>query len=203
MDRGNFSTNIKQEKGKRSSAFSPYIIEGGKRYRMPYRTVERVVFSNLKREELVDIQHAARLQYRLMLLNPIIKAAVDFTKVRITIIYNPKTADNINEKISLEELVQILVKEGVHTDPESTTKSDYDYKEFYSYAYNPPTIKENPPYGYTMEEWEGMKLKWERKMKKLDVKKREKFRQWQENYLNANPDIASKIVEGYKPKDGK
>ena len=71
--------------------FDAYVTEEGKQYRVPYRMIKRLMFSNVKKEELQDIQHSARLQYRLMLMDPVIKANVNFTKRVITILYNPNT----------------------------------------------------------------------------------------------------------------
>lgn len=203
MDHSNVDVKIKQEE-KTEDNFDAYITEDGKHYRVPYRIIKIVTFTNLKREELIDIPHAARLQYRLMLLDPVIKARVDFTKSKITIIYNPREAANIREKISLEELKEFLLKQGVNVGPDNTKVEDYDYyKELYSYAYNPPSIRERAPYGYTMVEWKTMKPEWEKKMKEGEIKKREKHIKFQEGYLEANPDIAQKIVEGYRPKEEK
>lgn len=200
MDKGNFSVEIKQDESKRQD-FDSYIDEDGRKYHVPYGIVKRAVFSNLKKEELIDIPHAARLQYRLMLLDPVIKAKVDFTKQRIIVVYNPRTANNIKEKISQDELVGILAKEGIHTDPAHTEEADYDYyKDFYSYTYNPQRIRERPPYGYSPEEWGGMKGEYENKMQKLEVEKRQKFKEWQDSYLEANPEIAQKVVPDFKPK---
>ena len=199
MDKGNFSVDIKQEQGKQSD-FNSLVTEDGRQYHVPYKIVKKVTFSNLRKEELIDIPHAARLQYRLMLLDPIIKARVDFTKQRIIVIYNPRTADNIKEKISLDELIQILAKEGVHAEPAHTEDSDYDYyHEFYSYAYNPSRIRERPPYGYSADEWKNMKAEYESKMAVADVEKRAKFKAFQDGYLGSHPEMAEKIVPGYKP----
>lgn len=200
MDRTNAEVNIKQEESVNSN-FNRYVTEDGKQYTVPYRMIKMVTFSDLKKEELIDIPHAARLQYRLMLLDPVIKARVDFTKSRIKVIYNPRDSDNHKEKISLEELVDFLSKQGVHTLEECTSVEDYDYyRNLYSYAYNPPSIRERAPYGYTMEEWEGMKQDWERKMREGEIEKLAKYKAFQEEYLAENPEIAQKIVEGYKPK---
>ena len=84
-----------------NSSFDPYVEEKGNKFRVPYRMIKRVAFTNVKKSEMIDIPHAARLQYRLMLLEPIIKASVDFTKAKITVTYNPDTSDNNKEKISL------------------------------------------------------------------------------------------------------
>lgn len=201
MDRGNFSADIKQDQNSKESEFNSFVTEDGKQYRVPYRMVKKIVFSNLKKEELIDIPHAARLQYRLMLLDPILKAKVDFTKTRVIIIYNPRTADNYKEKISREELIDVLAKQGVHVSLENIEEADFDYyKNFYSYAYSPPAIRESAPYGYSREEWRKFRPEYEKKMAELDVEKKAKFRDWQETYLEGNPEIAPKIVEGYQPK---
>lgn len=200
MDHSNVDVRI-GEQTQKSADYDEYIVENGKRFRVPYKIIKEVTFTNLKREELVDIPHAARLQYRLMLLEPVIKASVDFTKLRISAIYNPRTAPNIREKMSFEELVEFLSKQGISVDPKHTIERDYDYyKEFYSYTYNPKTIRERAPYGYTKEEWQTMKPEWEIKMKESEKVKQEKFRKFQEAYLENHPEEAPKIVEGYTAK---
>lgn len=200
MDKGNFSVDIEQDENKQSNFDSLVTEEDGKQYHVPYRMVRRAVFSGLKKEELVDIPHAARLQYRLMLLDPVIKAKVDFTKQRIIVIYNPRTADNIKDKISQQEIVDILAREGIHADPAHTEEADYDYyKDLYTYAYNPARIRERPPYGYSAEEWKGMKGEYEEKMQKLEAEKVQKFRSFQQGYLEANPEKARMIDPSFKP----
>ena len=97
MDHSNVDVNIKQDETTNASSDSAYITEDGKQYRVPYRTIKQVIFTSLSKEELIDIPHAARLQYRLMLLDPVIKARVDFTKLKMSIIYNPREADNLKE----------------------------------------------------------------------------------------------------------
>ena len=42
----------------------------GKTYRVPYKMIKEVVFSNLDQTELQDFEHSARLQYRLLLWIP-------------------------------------------------------------------------------------------------------------------------------------
>lgn len=199
MDHNNVDADIKQE-DHAGSDFDAYVNEDGKQYRVPYRIIKQVTFTGLAKDELIDIPHAARLQYRLMLLDPIIKARVDFTKSKINVIYNPREAENMKEKISLDELIDFLSKQGVHVTAENTSIEDYDYyKELYTYAYNPPTIRERAPYGYTKEEWKAMKPAWEKKMRDGEVEKLEKFRKFQESYLETVPEMAPKIVEGYRP----
>jgi hypothetical protein len=125
---------------------------------------------------------------------------VDFTKSKITVLYNPNTADNNHPKISIEELRDALRKEGVLTDTEHMVIDDYDYyKDFYSYAYSPPVIRERAPYGYTMEQWQKMKPEWEAKVQKGEVEKLKKHKAFQESYLEENPEIAAKIDPNYKP----
>ena len=144
---------------------SHFIMENGKPFRMPYRVIKKITFSNLNQKELVDIPHVARLQYRLLLFDAVIKAKVDYHKKFIRIIYNPPEADNNREKISRDKLVEFLASEGVHvsTATENMEEVDYDYfKEHYSYAYFPPSIRESPPYGYTREEWKRLKAEKEK-----------------------------------------
>jgi hypothetical protein len=168
--------------------------ENGVRVRMPYRIVKRVLFSGVKKEELKDQPHAARLQYRLMLLEPVIKAYVNYVKGQIIVIYNPVGADNIKDKMSLQELVDFLAKEGVHVDINSAKEEDFDYtKEFYSYAFNPARIREHPPYGYTMEEWKKRKAAFEKELQEQKVSKWQKFKEWQQKYKQEHKDILENL----------
>ena len=201
MDHGNFTSTVGQQEGQEESAtFNQYVEEDGKRFRVPYRIIKKAIFSNVNRKELIDIPHAARLQYRLMLLDPVLKARVDFTKCKIIVLYNPKTADNNKEKMSLEDLIEVLGTQGVHIDRNSIEDADYDYyHDFYSYAYQPSTIREHAPYAYTDEEWKTMKPEWEAKMKAMAVEKKNKFHAFQEQYLIDHPDAANKIEPGWIP----
>jgi hypothetical protein len=201
MDHSNVDVKIAQEDQKGATDYDEYVDENGKKFRVPYKIIKQVTFSNLKKEELIDIPHAARLQYRLMLLDPVIKARVDFTRLKMVVIYNPRTATNIREKMSLDELKEFLSKQGVHVEEKDTQEEDYDYyKNFYSYTYNPATIRERAPYGYTKLEWQQMKPEVEIRMKEAEKLKQEKFKKFQEDYLESNPEMASTIVPGYKPK---
>ncbi len=177
-----------------------YVTENGDRFRIPYRMIKRVTFNDLIKSDLVDLPHAARLQYRLMLLEPILKASVDFTRLKITIIYNPDTSDNRKEKISLDQIREVLTKEGITTDQAHTVNEDYDYyKNFYNYAYNPAAVRETAPYGFTMEQWRKLKPEWEMKVKRGEVSKQEKFKAFQEEYLEENPEMAPMIDPSFKP----
>ncbi len=145
---------------------SLFIEEDGKKFRMPYKMIKKVTFKNLDSKELIDIPYSARLQYRLLLFDAVIKAKVDYHKRFIRIIYNNPEADNIREKISRKQLIEFLEGEGVHvkTDHENMEETDYDYfKELYSYAYFPQSIREAPPYGWTREEWKAEQERQERK----------------------------------------
>ncbi|MCL4373846.1 MAG: hypothetical protein M1360_03120 [Candidatus Marsarchaeota archaeon] len=185
MDRRDELAQAQAEEGSKGeeSKYKPiYVREGNSEYRLPYDIIRQVVFSNIKKEELIDMPHAARMQYRLMLMDPIIKARVDFTKSKITIIYNPKGADNAKPKMSLDELIAVLEKEGVHVDRSSIDDKDYDYRNFYNYAFNPAEVRERPPYSYSHEEWKKMKVGVEQKRAEVRKKKLEKFHEWQERY---------------------
>lgn len=202
MDHSKVDVNVKQGDTKVSEGYDDYVVENGKRYRVPYRMVKKVTFTNIKRNELIDIPHAARLQYRLMLMDPIIKATVDFTKSKIAILYNPREAENLREKISLDEIKDFLAKQGVNIDKDDMHVEDYDYyKNLYTYAYTPPSIRERAPYGYTMDEWKKMKPEWEEKMKEGEIEKRVKFKKYQEDYLETlDTDMAKKVDPNYKSK---
>ncbi len=175
-----------EEEGKAKSYF--YINDNGKSYRIPYDIIKQVTITNVSKSDMIDMQHAARLQYRLMLNDAIIKARVDFTKSKITIIYNPKGADNIKPKISLDEIIELLGKEGIKVDMGNVKDEDYDYKSFYNYAFGPKQIRERPPYTYTHSEWQKMKVESEKKKEEHLKKKLEKFHKWQEEYAREHKD---------------
>ncbi len=203
MDHSN-GPNYQSTATQTNAKFDPYVEENGNKFRVPYHIIKKTTFSNVSKSEMIDIPHAARLQYRLMLLEPIIKASVDFTKSKITVIYNHDTSDNNHPKISLDDLREVLKKEGISTDPAHMAHEDYDYyKNFYSYAYNPPTIRERAPYGYSQEQWQKMKPEWEAKLKKGNLEKVEKHRAFQQAYLEENPEIAAKLDPNFKPSETK
>ncbi len=168
-----------------------YIIEDGNKFRVPYRIVRMVTFRNVNREgEFRDQPHAARLQYRLMEKDSILKARVNFTKNTITIMYNPKTADNLKDKISLDEIIDFLKTQNVNVSKDAAEDKDFDYvKDFYSYAFNPPSIREHPPYGYTMEEWKKLKSTYQKKLAEGRAKSWDKFKEFQKNYETLHPEI--------------
>ena len=199
MDRRESTIAAGNDEAKTSAGIGPYVIEDGKQYRMPYGIVRKAIFSGLKKSEMVDIAHSARLQYRLMLLGAVIKAAVDFDGAQITVIYNPVNANNKSEKTNLAELVKALSKEGVHADPVKIYDADYDYyKDLYTYSHNPKTIRESQPYGYTAKEWSAIKPRWQKKVAEAAERKLEKFRHWQAGYLNSKQGITQKIAEEHK-----
>jgi hypothetical protein len=197
MDRRDLGPNVSgykeelaKENGMEIDLSKEYADINGSKFRMPYRMVKTVTFSNIDKKELIDQEHAARLQYRLMMLDPVIKARVNYLKSQITIIYNPEGADNIRDKISLKGLLEFLGKEGVHVDQKSIAESDFDYvKEMYSYYFNSPRIREHPPYGYTEAEWKEIKPKFEEETKKQKVEKWQKFLDFQKKYKAEHPQI--------------
>ena len=200
----NTNLNVKQEETSAPSNFNAYVNEGGKNYRVPYRMIKKAVFTGVSKAEMVDIPHAARLQYRLMLMDPVIKATVDFTKSKITILYNPREADNMREKIGIDELIEFLSKNGINPDRNKMSIEDYDYyKQLYTYAYNPDKIRERVPWGYTQEEWAKAKPEWEKKQVDESATKMAKYRKTQQAYLDANPEIAVKVDPNYKPTERK
>lgn len=168
-----------------------YVEENGNLYRVPYRIVAKVVFSGIDKACFKDPEHAARLQYRLMLNDAILKARVYYIRGSITIIYNPPNADNMKEKISIDEIIKSLENEGVKVSREHMANGDYDYyKNFYSYAFNSPSIREHAPYGYTLQEWKKLKPQWEKNKAESKRKSEEKFRNFQAQYLEAHPELA-------------
>ncbi len=194
-----YQQDLEKERQSGKAVEDEYLIDNqGNKVRMPYRMIKEVRFANLNQKDMVDPQHAARLQYRLSLLDSVIKASVNYARSRITIIYNPKGAQNRREQISQQELIEFLAKEGVKIDTNAITERDYDYvKEFYNYAYFSPQIREHPPYGYTKEEWEKMRDGWNEKMDKYTKEKLEKFEEWQKEYA------ASMGIDGAKAEPQK
>jgi hypothetical protein len=161
-----------------------FVFEEGKKYRIPYHLIKKAVFSSLKKEDLIDIPHSARLQYKLMLLDPVIKAIVDFNELKISVIYNPTEADNHGAKMNVEQLTDFLAQEGVYVNQGSTKNEDYDYyQQFYSYAYSSPRIRKSAPYSYTLEEWKKLEPSFIKKSARADRDKLAKFRSWQNQYL--------------------
>ncbi len=129
-----------------------------------------------------------------MLNAAILKARVNYVKGTITVIYNPSTADNLREKISLDEVIEFLAREGVHVDRQHMLDEEYDYyKNFYSYAFNSPSVREHAPYGYTLNEWRKMKPEWERKKVEYRRKSAAKQRAFQEEYLRQHPELAKEL----------
>lgn len=182
---------------------SQYLLENGNKIRVPYRMVKQVIFTNVEHKgEFSDPEHAARLQYRLLLNDAILKARVHYIRNKILIIYNPEHADNLKDKISLEGIRTLLKEQKVEIDENSISDEPYDYyKDFYTYAFASPSIREHPPYGYTIQEWKKMKPEWNEKVKKYKKKKdlaQEKFRN---EYLIDHPELAKEL--GIEIKDSK
>ncbi|MCL5008268.1 MAG: hypothetical protein M1156_00035 [Candidatus Marsarchaeota archaeon] len=187
LDENAYKKELSQEQ---EEQYDDFVTIDGKPFRIPYKIIREVTFSGVRKDEMVSMEHAARLQYRLMLLEPVIKAKVEFTKQKITVVYNPKTAHNRKEKISLEELISFFDKEGVHLNQNPRTERDFDYyNEMYKYQFDPPSIRERPPYGYTMDEWKSMKPEYTKKMIEAREKNVAKFKEWQNSYAESNPQV--------------
>ncbi len=162
---------------------SLFVFEEGKKYEIPYHLIKKAVFSNLRKEDLIDVQHSARLQYRLMCLDTVIKAIVDFNELKITVIYNPADADNNGAKMDIEWLIEFLEKEGVGTHHGSIKNEDFDYYgQFYSCAFFPQPIRKSAPYGYTLDEWKKMEKSFIEKSAASRKSKSAKFKVWQDEY---------------------
>jgi hypothetical protein len=171
-----------------------YVEENGAKYKVPYQKVRRVTFNKLSKDELKDIEHSARLQYRLLLLDAILDAKVEFVTRKITLVYNPMESRNKKAKTSISEIMEFLGKEGVRVSKEDANESDVDYyTEIYSRHYNPPLIRDHPPYGYTVAEWKKLKPNYERKKIQKVKKNRERFRNWQIKYLETHPELAAEL----------
>ncbi|MGC8662386.1 MAG: hypothetical protein ACP5RT_01210 [Candidatus Micrarchaeia archaeon] len=117
---------------------------------IPYDKIRHVII-NVKKEELVDIPHSARLQYRLLTNDAIIKAKVNYQKGTIEIYYNPEEKENKSQlkKISLNKILEILEENNVHAKADDAKGEVVDYKEtLFKEAYNPKEIKHIKPYGW-------------------------------------------------------
>ncbi len=185
-----YQRDLRLQREQGEGEYNDKIIENGKEYRIPYKMIKQVVFTNVQRDDLIDLEHAARLQYRLLLNDAILKAKVEFAKLTITIVYNPQDSGNYKDKISLEGIIDFLASEGVHVDPKAADVTDYDYyKNMYSYQFDPEQIREHPPYSYTMEEWKKMKAKWTANAEKGERDKIVKFHEWQNSYSEQHPQM--------------
>lgn len=165
--------------------------EEGNRFRIPYKMVKLLTIKNVKRVgEFRDQPHVARLQYRLMEKDEILKATLNFAKSEMMITYNPKDSDNFKKKTDLDEILDFLKSQGLEIDKEKDVSEEpYDYiNSFYNRAFNPPEIRDRPPYGYTPEEWKTMRAKYEEKKEKMKAEKWEKFKEWQKEYEKKHPE---------------
>ncbi len=186
---------------KNEDIYDEYVTIDGKQFRIPYKVVKEVTFSDVKKEELISIENSGRLQYRFMLLEPVLRAKVEFTKGKITVVYNPTTAKNRKEKMSREDIIKFLDKEGVHVSNCPVSERDFDYFiEMYSYQFDPPSIRERPPYGYTAAEWRLMKDEYTSKMNLTKQKTRSKFEEWQNSYAEQHPDVLGEHIKEKLPE---
>lgn len=200
LEQNLYQKELEQELKEGSKKYDDHIVIDGKQYRVPYRMVKEVVFSDVRKDEMIDMEHAARLQYRLMLQDSVLRAKVEFVKQKISVVYNPKDAENRKEKTSLEELIDFISKEGVHLYNNPREVKDFDYvKEMYGYFYDPPAVREHPPYGYTAEEWKGLKEGYKAGMKKSAETNKAEFKEWQDSYAEEHPDVLAAYI---KPNPG-
>lgn len=188
------ATERKNEPG--SENYDWFVEEEGKRYVVPYRIIKRVLFSNISQKELIDIPHAARLQYRLMLLEPVIKATVNYVKGTILVTYNNTGSGNQKEKMSQKEIIEFLGTQNVHVDPNAIDERDYDYyNEFFKHTFSPESVRETAPYGVKIEEWRKIRPEYEAKTKEAFKKKMESFHEWQDSYADEHPEILNEYVK--------
>jgi hypothetical protein len=180
------------------------VAENGKSYRIPYKMVREMVITGVDKQELKDIPHSARIQYRLLLLDAILKAKIEFIRGKVTITYNPTGAANSKDKISKEEIIKFFADQGVHIDPKNIAEREVDYiSEIYKLQFDPAQIREHAPYGYTREEWKKMKPQYMEKMIEGERKKQEKFHEWQDGYIRKYPEIAKEYgIEAEPVKKG-
>ena len=192
MDRANTAEieNKYASESNSSATLEKYADENGEKYRLPYDKVREVVFSNIPSSELIDIPHCARLQYRLLLNTAILKAKVEFVNRKITIVYNPKGSNSANASIDLVDIVKMLETEGVRVDITGAEQREVDYyKEIWYPQFHPATIREHPPYGYTLDQWRKMKDKYVAEVEKARKKKLESFKEWQKKYEKEHPEV--------------
>ncbi len=201
MDRrANVSESSYEKDLKDGTEFDEFLTINGKRYRVPYRIVREVAFSDVRKDELIDLEHAARLQYRLLLMEPVLRAKVEFAKQRITIVYNNLEAQNRKEKIGLEALLDFISKEGVHLYANPREERDFNYvSEMYGYHFEPKSIREHPPYGYSREEWLKMKPGYERSAALGRQRNLESFHAFQSSYAEEHPEVFGKAAQ-QKPR---
>ena len=200
QDQNTYQKELEQSKKEDPNKYDDKVMIDGHPFRIPYKIIKEAVWSGVSKEEMVSMEHAARIQYRLMLLEPIIRAKIEFMKQKVTIIYNPDTAVNRKEKISMEELVKFMATEGVKLDPHKAEMRDFDYvNEMYKYQFDPPTVRERPPYGYTMEEWKKMKGEYTTKINESKVASESKFKGWQDSYAGQHPEVFGQSVVAAAP----
>ncbi len=201
---------------KESKEYDGIVVENGKEYRIPYRMIREVTFTDLNKDELIDFEHSARLQYRLLLNDAVLRAKVEFAKLSIVIMFNPDDSDNYKEKISLDGIKDFLASEGVHVEKNKTSLREVDYyEEIYKTQFDPISVRERPPYSYTKEQWKGMKSGWYRKVAETDKKKLDNYHRWQDEYAelhkedadlkkrdgNSGNSVLGGILHRKKPKD--
>ncbi len=177
------------------NAESDYITDkNGIRVRMPYKTIKLVEFDNLDPKELIDIPHSARVQYRLLLMDAVLRAKVEFVKRKATVIYNHPEAKNYKDKINQQQLIEFFEKEGIHVDRNAIKERDYDYvKEHYTYAFEAPEIRESVPYGYTKEEWHKYK---EEAARKKQEERAQKLKATESGEVGVQEDDEENLVKG-------
>lgn len=194
-----YQKELEEQLSGKQVIYNDQVMIDGKSYRVPYKMVKEIEFSNINKQQMIDMEHAGRLQYRLMLQDSIIRAKVEFVKQKITIVYNPATAQNNKPKLSKEELISFIAKEGVKIDPSAMHERDFDYfNEMYMYQFNPPSIRERPPYGYTMDEWKKMRDEYNKKAAEGRVENYNKFQEWQDSYAEQHPDILGETLTNSK-----
>ncbi len=198
-----YQKELEREKSD-SKQYNEYVEENGERFYMPYHMVKEVLFADISKEDLGDSEHAARLQYRLMLQEAVLFAKVEFVARRIKITYNPESAtDNRKAKTTMEKLIEFLADEGVRVNTKSVAERDVDYyNEIYRYHFNPQVIREHPPWGYTLDEWKGMKAGYEAKKATYEEQKLNNFHEFQNEYLGEHPELAEQIGVKHMPASG-
>lgn len=190
-----YQKELEEQLSGKQKIYNDQVLIDGKPYRVPYKIIKEIEFSDVSKDQLIDMEHAARLQYRLMLQESVIRAKVEFVKRKITIVYNPIGAENNKPKSTKEDLISFMEGEGVKVDINKMNERDFDYfKEMYTYQFNPPSIRERPPYGYTMDEWRKMRDEYNKKAAEGREKSYQKFKEWQDSYASMHPNVLGESI---------
>lgn len=127
---------VKKHEEKTPGIMGPTGAKGKVSFPLPYTIVKKL---KLKLHGLKTIQQAALIQYRMLLLKEVIRAAIMAGKNEATIIYDPKASNAQEVARKLEEAAKVY-----SITAEVIGEEDLDYKELVEQSFNlPPDYK--PP----------------------------------------------------------